>query len=890
MNSTVTKMTPCFTLNDIEKGLTPASFSHGQIYQAENRVTHLEVDHNRQGAWKIKSIVQGSGKNTYHTDIIVSLKNQTFVVDGYCSCPMDHNCKHVAASLIEAVLRGSPAPDSSHGSSPETTAEVPTPVLRIMTNNVRFKVRPWSMTQEEKKILAHLSFSYSHGRAPYTQTPTQSPLPRNVKAEEEFLAHPFLGQWKKLAGFAHQIDPFTLEMSNLIFDAKAGVTQSLLADEQLIQTAMSMTNEVFPTLVAEGWQIETDPSFPFQPIKDSGDWYAHVNKGPSGGTDWFDLEMGVEIEGERINILPHIVRLLRNPNVRSLVENDQIKESEVIYTQLDDGRYLPIPAQKIQFIARTLIELYDFNALTHEGHLRLSTWQSAQLAELEQAMAASQLRWFGSAQLRELGNKLRDFKTIDNVALPASFHNTLRPYQEEGVNWLQFLRDHNLNGILADDMGLGKTIQALAHIMVEKESGRMQDPILVVAPTSLMVNWKSEANRFAPLLKVLILQGHERKTSFDRISDHDLILTTYPLLSRDKEVLLGHKYHLLILDEAQVIKNPNTMAHRIVQQIHAKHRLCLTGTPMENHLGELWSLFHFLMPGFLGEHKKFTQTFRKPIENHQDVERQHALTRRVRPFMLRRTKEEVVSELPPKTEIIQHIELLPTQRDLYESIRLAMHAKIQAEIEERGVQSSQILILDALLKMRQVCCDPRLLKIDSAKEVRESAKLQFLIDTLPEMIEENRKILLFSQFTSMLALIEQELWKLKIPYTILTGQTKDRQTPIDDFQSGKVPLFLISLKAGGTGLNLTAADTVIHYDPWWNPAVENQATDRAYRIGQDKPVFVYKLVTIGTVEEKILDMQRHKASLFTGVFGGNVTRGGAITSTDLEALFEPFPS
>jgi SNF2 family DNA or RNA helicase len=346
---------------------------------------------------------------------------------------------------------------------------------------------------------------------------------------------------------------------------------------------------------------------------------------------------------------------------------------------------------------------------------------------------------------------------------------------------------------------------------------------------------------------------------------------------------------LLILDEAQVIKNPNTMAHRIVQQVRARHRLCLTGTPMENHLGELWSLFHFLMPGFLGDNKKFTQTFRKPIEKQQDQDRQQTLTRRVRPFMLRRTKEEVVSELPEKTEIIQHIELLPTQRDLYESVRLAMHSKIQVEIEERGLKRSQIVILDALLKMRQVCCDPRLLKIDSAKNVRESAKLQFLIDTLPEMIEENRKILLFSQFTSMLALIEIELKKLKIPYVILTGQTKDRQTPINDFQSGKVPLFLISLKAGGTGLNLTAADTVIHYDPWWNPAVENQATDRAYRIGQDKPVFVYKLVTVGTVEEKILDMQHYKAALFAGVFDGNTSGSGSITPEDLEALFEPLP-
>lgn len=887
MKSIPIKSSPFFSLNDIEKDFSPASFEKGQAYQKENRVTHLEIGQDKQGHWKIKSIIQGSRNNIYHTDIIVNVKDRAFGVDGYCSCPMDHNCKHVAASLIEAISRHTLS--SSSIDAIETTAEVPTPIFRIMTNNVRFKVRPWSMTQDEKKFLAHLSFSYSGGRIPHTEPIDQNSAPRNLEAEQEFLSHPLLSHWKKLGDFAHQIDPLTLEMGNLILDVKTPGIQTLLTDEKIIQTAMVMANEIFPQLLSEGWQIETDPSFPFQSVKNMGEWYASIDNETTSGIDWFDLEMGIEIEGKRINILPHIVRLLRNPNVRSAMDNDQLSDAEMIYTQLDDGRYLPIPARKIQFIARTLIELYDFNALTHDGRLRLSTWQSAQLAELEQAMSASQLRWFGSSQLRELGNKLRDFKIIEKVILPASFHNTLRPYQEEGVSWLQFLRIHNLNGILADDMGLGKTIQALAHIIVEKESGRMKSPVLVVAPTSLMANWKSEAARFAPLLKVLILQGNERKNDFGRIGDHDLILTTYPLLSRDKDVLLAHGYHLLILDEAQVIKNPNTMAHRIVQQLQANHRLCLTGTPMENHLGELWSLFHFLMPGFLGDNKKFTQTFRKPIEKRQDQDRQHILTRRVRPFVLRRTKEEVVSELPEKTEIIQHIDLLPTQRDLYESVRLAMHSKIQAEIEERGFKYSQIVILDALLKMRQVCCDPRLLKIESAKNVRESAKLQFLIDTLPEMIEENRKILLFSQFTSMLALIEQELKKLKIPYVLLTGQTKDRQTPINDFQSGKVPLFLISLKAGGTGLNLTAADTVIHYDPWWNPAVENQATDRAYRIGQDKPVFVYKLVTVGTVEEKILDMQHYKAALFAGVFDGHTSSRGPITPEDLEALFEALP-
>ena len=875
-----------FSLKNIEKNFTDEAMKAGLEKHSAGSLLRFSLELYRLNQWKIKSVVSDHN-NSYHTDIILGLKDLVYTVDGYCSCPQDHNCAHVVATLAEAVTQNSA--QEKQGAAVKATSEIPLPFFRIMVNEVRFKARPWSMAQAEKKIVGHLSFIYQGGKVPHDASLEKGKIPRNLKFEEEALSRLFSHSWKRIASFAHQIDPLTLEMGNLIYDAKAASAPSSWTNENLIQAAMMMKNQVFPGLLKQGWQIETDPSFPFQPVEEAGEWYANIDNEKASGIDWFDLEMGVEIAGERINILPHLVKLLRDPQVRTILENKDADAGEVFYTQLEDGRYLPIPVNKIQFIARTLIELYELDALTDNGRLRLSTWQSAQLAELEHAMAATQMRWFGSHQMLELGQKLRDFKKIEKAALPASFQSPLRAYQQEGVNWLQFLRDHNLNGILADDMGLGKTIQALAHILVEKESGRMQSPVLVVAPTSLMTNWKSEARRFTPVLKVLVLQGTERKDYFDLIADHDLILTTYPLLSRDKDILLKHGYHLLILDEAQVIKNPNTMAHRIVQQVRARHRLCLTGTPMENHLGELWSLFHFLMPGFLGDNKKFTQTFRKPIEKRQDEDRQLALTRRVRPFMLRRTKEEVVSELPEKTEIIQHIELLPSQRDLYESVRLAMHSKIQAEIEEKGLRRSQIVILDALLKMRQVCCDPRLLKIESARNIKESAKLQFLVETLPEMIEENRKILLFSQFTSMLALIELELQKLNIPYALLTGQTKDRQAPINDFQSGKVPLFLISLKAGGTGLNLTAADTVIHYDPWWNPAVENQATDRAYRIGQSKPVFVYKLVTVNTVEEKILNMQHYKAALFASVLEGGSAGRGPITPADLEALFESLP-
>jgi SNF2 family DNA or RNA helicase len=375
------------------------------------------------------------------------------------------------------------------------------------------------------------------------------------------------------------------------------------------------------------------------------------------------------------------------------------------------------------------------------------------------------------------------------------------------------------------------------------------------------------------------------------LTDYDLILTTYALLPRDLEVLQPQRWSVLILDEAQNIKNPNSKAAQAARQLEAGQRLCLSGTPLENHLGELWSLFHFLLPGWLGDSKTFNRDYRTPIEKHGNAQRMQHLTARIKPFLLRRKKEQVATELPPKSEIVHWVELSDAQRDVYETVRVAMDKKVRDEISRHGVARSQIIILEALLKLRQVCCDLRLVKSAPMTKAAKAGtgKLGSLMEMLEELLSEGRRILLFSQFTSMLALIEQELKQRGVEYSLLTGDTLDRRTPVKNFQDGKTPLFLISLKAGGTGLNLTAADTVIHYDPWWNPAVENQATDRAYRIGQDKPVFVYKMIARGTVEEKIQALQLEKAALADGVLEGGASAGWKLEQRDIEALFAPLP-
>ncbi len=637
-----------------------------------------------------------------------------------------------------------------------------------------------------------------------------------------------------------------------------------------------------PGLREAGWQVTIDKDFHFR-IVEPEEWY--LDAAPGSGIDWFGVELGVQLDGQKLNLLPVLLEYIQK-NPRSLSEEGlaAMKDNDILPIHLPDGRLLPFPAKRLKESLGVLLELFNPQALDRKGRLQMSKLRAAELSAMP---GVTEWRWLGGSDLRELSRKLHDFEGIKPVPPSRDFHAELRGYQQEGLNWLQFLREYSLGGILADDMGLGKTVQALAHLLHEKETGRMDRPSLVIAPTSLMTNWRQEVERFAPGLKLLVLHGLDRKQHFEKLRDYDLIVTSYPLLPRDQAVLLGQEFHCVILDEAQFIKNPKTLYAQIVCQLKARHPLCLTGTPMENHLGELWSLFNFLLPGFLGDEVRFRKVFRNPIEKGRSEERRKLLARRVAPFLLRRRKEEVVKELPPKTEIVQNVELASAQRDLYETIRLAMHAKVRAEVANKGMSRAHIVILDALLKLRQVCCDPRLLKFDAARKVQDSAKLELLMDQLPEMISEGRRILLFSQFTSMLALIEQELAKAKINYVLLTGQTTDRATPIQRFQGGEVPLFLISLKAGGTGLNLTTADTVIHYDPWWNPAVENQATDRAHRIGQEKKVFVYKLMTVGTVEEKILELQKRKRELVEGLLNEDRKESVKLSQEDLDVLFAP---
>ena len=640
-----------------------------------------------------------------------------------------------------------------------------------------------------------------------------------------------------------------------------------------------------PLLQAQGWAVLVRPGFahhsvPVQAWKivvspDTGEVLGQQVAGPllpsppalSGGTglglarregSWL-LTLGVEVDGELLDLAPMLATLLkREPRWLRADAVAAIDDEELISLRAPGGRRIDAPAAPLKAIVVSMLDLLTQPRRKDgkDGPFQLAPWEAFRLEALRQSLyeshtalaarAGAHGAWQlqGEEGLHILARRLRGSVPAP-VAAPAGLQITLRPYQLEGLAWLQYLREQQLAGILADDMGLGKTAQTLAHLLVEKEAGRLDVPALVVVPTSLLFNWQAEAQRMDPAV--------------------------------------------LVLDEAQSVKNAAGRAARAVRRLRARHRLALTGTPLENHLGELWAQFDFLMPGFLGDVRSFQRHWRKPIEVNGETLRAEALARRVRPFILRRRKEDVATELPPVTEVIRRVPLAGQQRTLYESVRVSADHLVRRVLVKNGLARSQISVLGALLKLRQVCCDPYLVKGLNTPATMERAKLALLCEMLPALVASGHRVLVFSQFTEMLGLIGPALQRLGVPHLALTGQTPPAQRGdvVARFQAREVPVLLASLKAGGLGLNLTAADTVIHVDPWWNPAAEQQATARAHRIGQTQPVFVYKLVIEGSIEERMLELQARKLALAQGVLGEDTLGTVKFSEADLADLLAP---
>lgn len=605
------------------------------------------------------------------------------------------------------------------------------------------------------------------------------------------------------------------------------------------------------------------------------------------GTDWFDLKLDIQY-GEQNIQLKKIIELwqsgtnaFEDPSGDGVIELDQEwlgKFAPILHRLLESAKQQPSLPEKDSADP----EKDSANPEVDDPQkLKVERFHMNLVRELEQAALQTQR----NENWRELLGNIQSSKGIKKQTIPSMIKADLRLYQKEGVNWLCFLREYGFGGILADDMGLGKTLQTLAFLAVQKQKYKLKKPNLVIAPTSVVTNWLSEAEKFAPKLKCLLLYGQNRYQEQSKARSVDLIITTYGLLQRDLAFFSGIEYQTVILDEAQAIKNASSKTTISVQELNALQRITLTGTPIENSVAELWSQFNFLMPGFLGSLKDFRNLYLQPnlkkrVKRRMDFS---LLRHQTKPFILRRMKQQVAKELPPKTEQILYCELNAKQRLLYEEVISVVREQVRDKLKLQGFQRAKISIFDALLKLRQICCDPRLNQL-GGDNPPESAKLNLLGETLTSIVDQGHRVLVFSQFVKMLKLIQQPLIKNGIPFLQLDGTTKNRKLVVQNFQKGAYPVFLISLRAGGVGLNLTAADYVIHYDPWWNPAVEAQATDRAYRIGQKNHVHVYKLITLNSIEEKVLELQRTKQALVDKVISQTTNLTDDFTVEDIQDI------
>lgn len=646
--------------------------------------------------------------------------------------------------------------------------------------------------------------------------------------------------------------------------------------------AFVFLHRYLPKLRAEGWRVEAEPTFRRRVVDVAAEdaWRTVVEDRADG---WFDLAIDLVLDGRRVPLLPILARIVRGDEPALQAELVHAIPGDAIYVEVPgEPTAVAFPAERLRAILETLVELREPESGGPE-RLAVPRERLGLVAELARDGGPAPSL---AARARSTVEALARIEAAVALDAPASFRATLRAYQREGLGRFEAWRELGTGGVLADDMGLGKTLQTLAHVARERDAGRLDGPVLVVVPTSLIATWSDEAARFAPDLRVMALHGAKRAERFTEIDAHDLIITTYALLARDVR-LLDRTWALAVFDEAQALKNSAAAVSKAARVVRAARRICLTGTPIENDLGELWSIVDIAVPGLLGERKRFGTLFRVPIEKRGDAGRRAALVARIRPYVLRRTKERVAADLPAKTEIVRRVELDGAQRDLYETVRLEMQARVRDGIAREGLGRSGIVVLDALLKLRQACCDPRLLPPGLAGDA-PSAKLVELGAMVEQLVAEGHRVLVFSQFTSMLALIAADLATRDIATLVLTGETQNRADVVARFQAGAAPVFLASLRAGGVGLTLTAADTVIHYDPWWNPAVERQATDRVHRIGQTKPVFAYKLVAAGTVEEKILELQARKADLAGALLDGGASAeslGRVLDAETVDRLF-----
>ncbi len=703
----------------------------------------------------------------------------------------------------------------------------------------------------DQSLKASLEFDYSGMRVPYSKSNTDKAPYLSVKSKEEDLVY-----WIK-RDYQHEQMAYNMLLACKFVPMQ---TNNLALEKE---NAIDFYN-YYKQQAGEGWVFEErdDMSF-FKLMSEPFKMCAKIDFSEES-IDSMEIQLYGQV-GEEVIDFDEIYNTI---------------QSGEKYARVRSLGFVEYPAQNIYQIMRSF---NSFDAYRNdENKFLVKTYRVGLITELQN----QGFELVMSPKFQKFWEQISTFSTTsEGVALPTGVNAEFREYQLKGFSWLWFMYQYGLNGILADDMGLGKTLQALTLLQKAKEvDGPM--PTLVIAPTTVVFNWEAEIQKFTPDLSCLKLAGTERKGLFKEIPNYDIVITSYALVRRDIAKLKKYKFRYIILDESQNIKNAISQTAQSVKELVADHRLALSGTPIENKLEELWSVFDFLMPGFLFNVAEFNYRYVTPIMERQDKTVEKRLKLQIFPFILRRMKRDVAKDLPDKVENMAYCELTDEQRDFYLDVLDSTKEELFKSIELNGLEKSRMSIFSALLRLRQICCHPKLYDKEHVKGVIKSGKFEYLKSMLEQIIQEKHRVLLFSQFVDMLDIIKGWLERSGIPYEYLTGKTKDRQKAVENFNNNpNIPIFLISLKAGGTGLNLTGADYVIHYDPWWNPAVEDQATDRAYRIGQTKKVFVYRLITKNTVEEKIQKIKGRKRDLVDSVVSidRNITK--SLTMDDIKEIF-----
>ncbi len=876
---------PLFDAQRIRDISSPESFRRGRQYVEGGSVDTIELERLPSGAIRIVGSVYG--KYLYHTSLTIAsdgLKVASYDCD--CLFHQPGACKHVVALGLVAARRSVVTKDSS---KKQKTRSEDRDVRDVLFAHAAKRGVDIDDIEIQKAVSKLEKLMIGRGTGAVTHSPQPVRMEYDLDhiefafsylQKDDFIRVKTSAVYGPIVYALEQLRPLEQtdhsgHMAMRDWQQERQATMDLLAHgfhqvgngvfELAAEYAFSFLREGLPEL-SEYYQIKADGAFDaLTHIREqdvASDW--HLSEG--SGEDWLSFSVNWACADRPLT--PKEIEGLANGYEQ--------------FVRAADGSFIEI---KNREELHRLYRLTEDAQSNKKGLLKFSRARAMELALLAEENKLVRL----NDTTQSVTSFLRDAKEGKLVELPnipkkiAAF---LRPYQKDGVAWLMFLRKYKFGGVLADDMGLGKTLQALTLISTERTS--KTDPSLVICPKTLISIWIAEAKRFTPDLTVVAVEGtaKERAAILKNARKADLLVTSYSLFQRDAKLYRSVALDYAILDEAQYVKNSKTATAIAVKTIRATHRLALTGTPLENGVHELWSLFDFLMPGLLGNHASFRSEFERPIRERADTEALQSLKRRIKPFLLRRTKESVAPELPAKVEQTDWCELTQTQAALYADVLASVRADVIEAVERKGFARSRIEILAALTKLRQVCNHPALVDKRLSHSDDVSGKMAYALELVREAASGDHKILLFSQFTSMLDLIRPELDKMKIGHVTIEGKTRNRAAVVDQFKTDPtISVFLMSLKAAGTGLTLTEADTVILYDPWWNPMVERQAMDRAHRIGQTKSVNVHKLVTKGTIEERVLALQEKKQAIFDAMVSDSSEGMSALTWKDVQGLF-----